>query len=241
MNTHQKGKDFETRFYNALKKELDRNHLGVHPDSCQIFQQKGYYSKDREKDILFDVSIEVFLPGADRWSLLWLWECKDYASSVQVDDIEEFWAKLQQVGGVNIKGGVATTSAFQVSALKFADSKGMSVVRLIPKDQIRWIMYAGGGGRRTTKEEYRKAFTETRFVAKSQEFYGLSYGLLFQEIADMISSMWRVSQEETSRRSIRKYLRFSSVEKANVVFGQRVTWWLSWLTNKFSGTKETDR
>ena len=70
----------------------------------KIFRKKGYFSKDREKDIIFDVSIEVTIPGQDCFSLLFLIECKNYSHSVPVDDVEEFFAKIQQVSGANAKG-----------------------------------------------------------------------------------------------------------------------------------------
>lgn len=40
------------------------------PDCCKIFRKKGYYSRDREDFIIFDISVEVFMPGFETPSLL---------------------------------------------------------------------------------------------------------------------------------------------------------------------------
>jgi hypothetical protein len=90
----------------------------------------------READITTDVSIEVFLPGRDRPTLVWVFECKDYTGRVPVDDIEEFHAKLQQIGEDNTKGTFVTTAALQKSALTYAGSKKIGVVRLLPSGHI---------------------------------------------------------------------------------------------------------
>jgi len=220
MDTHEKGEEFENRFFKAIKKELELNRLGVNAPSCKLFQHKGYYSRDRDKEIIFDVSIEMFIPGADEWSLLWVWECKDYKSSINVDDIEEFWAKLQQIGGVNIKGGVATTSAIQISAMKFADSKGISVVRLLPEDHINWVLYATGY-RYTTKKEYYEAFTIPEFIGETCDFYGMSCGLLFQDFSSMLKSTWVSIQQNKSYNFKDDPFLGHSVEKLGNVFDDK--------------------
>ena len=81
-------------------------------------------------------SIEVFLPDRERPTLVWVFECKDYTASVPVDDIEEFHAKLQQIGEDNTKGTFVTTAALQKSAMTYAGSKKIGVVRLLPSGQI---------------------------------------------------------------------------------------------------------
>lgn len=124
--------------------ELQGGRLGLLPSACRVFNRKGYYSRDRDAEIIVDVSIEVTLPGVGDWSLLWVWECIDYRNPVPVDDIEAFYAKLQQIGGVNIKGGVATRGILDAEALRFARSKGIAVIRLMPDDSTI-VIYAADG------------------------------------------------------------------------------------------------
>ncbi len=109
--------------------------------TSKVFKRKGYYSAKREKDIVFDVAIETTLPGADKYSVLTIIECKNLNKKVSVDDIEEFGSKINQVGEHNTKGIVITTHSFQESALAIAKKEGIGLVRLNSTKEIQWINY----------------------------------------------------------------------------------------------------
>lgn len=130
MNTVKKGDDFEKICFDLIRASIDNYELGIIPNSCKVFWKKGYYSRDREKEIIFDISIEVWLPNADKYSLLYLIECKNYSKSVPVDDVEEFYAKIIQVSGVNVKGVFISNSSFMEGGYNFARSKGMMLVQV---------------------------------------------------------------------------------------------------------------
>jgi len=57
-----------------------------------------------------------------------------------VDDLEEFHAKLDQIGSDNTKGTVACRNGFQESALKYAQSKGIGLVRMRPQGSVVVLM-----------------------------------------------------------------------------------------------------
>jgi hypothetical protein len=139
MNTTAKGNDFEARVFYAIENELNAERLGILPHSCQIFWKKPYYSKERGSDIIVDISIEITLPNLDKWSLLWVWECKDYKGAVPVDDVEEFHAKIEQIAGDNVKGTMAVSGGLQRAALIYALSKGIGIVRIMPDNQVLHI------------------------------------------------------------------------------------------------------
>ena len=132
MSATARGDAFEGRVYKALAEELRNERLCASPRNAKIFRKKAYYSRDRVANIITDVSIELFLPSRENPSLVWIFECKDYAGSVPVDDIEEFHSKLQQIGEDNTKGTFVTSGGLQRSALAYAKSKGIGVVRLLP-------------------------------------------------------------------------------------------------------------
>lgn len=136
MSSQAKGDAFEARVYAALAEELRNEKLCVAPRHAKIHRRKAYYSPDRQADITTDVSIEVFLPDRKRPTLVWVFECKDYTGRVPVDDVEEFHAKLQQIGEDNTKGTFVTSGALQKSALTYAESKKIGVVRLLPSGQF---------------------------------------------------------------------------------------------------------
>lgn len=140
MSTTSKGTAFENRVYEALTDLLHGDRLCVSPRQARVFKKKGYYSRDRNSEISTDVSIEVCLPGHDRPTLVWVFECKDYAGAVPVNDVEEFHAKLNQIGEDNTKGTFVTSGALQKGALVFARSKGIGVIRLLPDGQVEHVL-----------------------------------------------------------------------------------------------------
>ena len=134
----RKGGDFEAKMYAFFETELKEGRLGINPAWSEIFRKKGYYSKDRSGDIVFDISIEVTRPGAAGYMYVFFIECKDYGKAIPVDDVEEFWAKVTQVSGLNAKAIFSTTAAFQQSALRVAASKGMGVLRYFSDATFKW-------------------------------------------------------------------------------------------------------
>lgn len=138
MNTTAQGDDLEGKVYAILKQEINAGRLLLRSDCCKLFQKKGYYSKDREKNIVFDISIEATIPGETQYSLLILIECKSYGRPVPVDDAEEFFSKIDQVGGANVKGVIASTNSFQDGTIRYARSKGIGLLRYYSEKTLKW-------------------------------------------------------------------------------------------------------
>lgn len=136
-----KGTKLEIQVFDLVSKMLKDDNFIVPKKTSKVFKKKGYYSSKREKDIIFDVTIETTLPGANKYSVLTIIECKNLNKSVSVDDIEEFSSKINQVGEHNTKGIVITTHSFQESALSIAKKEGIGLVRLNSTKEIQWINY----------------------------------------------------------------------------------------------------
>src|SRR5687768_14096101 len=128
MNTTQKGDRLESKIFALFKREIVEGRFFVSEHCCKLFSKKGYYSKARGKTIIFDISIEIYLPGQDTYSMLVLIECKNYNHPVPVDDIEEFYQKVEQVAGANGKAIVVSTNSFQESAFSFSKSQGVGLL-----------------------------------------------------------------------------------------------------------------
>ncbi|WP_144007140.1 restriction endonuclease [Pelomonas sp. KK5] len=183
MNSVSRGNLFEDRVFSALQREVNAERLGLLPKQCALFQKKGYYSRDRDSDVIVDISVEVTLPGASTWSMLWVCECKDYSGSLPVNDVEEFKAKLDQIAGKNVKGLMAVTGALQSGSLAYARSNGIGLVRLLPSDQVDWLMYLETGQSFRSKldpAEFNRAFTNPGHRARNKDFFGRSDGYLFE-------------------------------------------------------------
>jgi Zn-dependent peptidase ImmA (M78 family) len=139
MSTVKKGNAFENKSYTLIKKAIDEGILGVIPAQCKVFQKKGYYSKDRESNIIFDLTIEVWPLGAKNYTLLIIVECKSYSHRVPVNDVEEFHSKISQVAGS--KGILITDSLFQEGAFKFARSKGLMLIQVEANETYNIILH----------------------------------------------------------------------------------------------------
>jgi len=140
MKTIEKGDKLEDTIYSVFKEIIENGDFVASKDRCKIFQKKGYYSKDREKDIKFDVSIEIYLPGHESYSILYIIECKNYGHAVPVDDAEEFYAKVQQISGANIKAVIASNSSFASGTFAFSRSKGIGLVRYYNRKSLEWVL-----------------------------------------------------------------------------------------------------
>lgn len=199
MSTIARGAAFENRVFSAIEAELRADRLGLSPATARAYQRKAYFSRDRDADIITDVSIEVWLPSADVWSILWVCECKDYSGSVPVDDVEEFKAKLDQIAGANKKGVMAVSGALQASALRYARANGIGVIRLLPHDQVEHLIYMMTAATmaltsRLDPVEVNSALTQPHFVGRNRGFYGAAGGYIFGEWGSLLKHSLSPSQ-----------------------------------------------
>ncbi|NIP25399.1 MAG: hypothetical protein GWN67_07680 [Phycisphaerae bacterium] len=181
MNTVDKGDELENQTFNLLKEELESGRLGIDSSSGRIFKKKGYYSKEREREIIVDISIEVWPRQAENYSLLWICECKNYSHSIPVDDVEEFKAKLDQIAGKNVKGVIATRNSFQSGALTYARNQGIGLVRIMPDDQVTWMLHlvTESFDNKLNSREFNAALTREGYQAQERSFYSEYDGYIF--------------------------------------------------------------
>jgi len=199
----KKGLSFELLVYEALQEALFEKKLGLNPENCEIFHQKAYFSRDRNRSIKVDISIEVSISGQETPSIIWVWECKDYSGVVPVDQLEKFHATLEEIGSDKTKGTVITSNGvFAQSALSYAISKGIGIARLMPDGKMLseisaispfapvsaialFLIHLFGmksvDREKLRKEQYVKEFKELHsalcdidFKSINQKFYGLT-------------------------------------------------------------------
>ena len=126
------GESLELQIKLLLDNQIETGEMGLDPENARVFHKKAYYSKDRGKDIVFDVVIEITRPGEITPWVIWVWECKDSSRSVEVGEVEEFASKLQQIGVHGAKGTIASRSGFQEGSVEYAKSKRLGLLRLLP-------------------------------------------------------------------------------------------------------------
>jgi hypothetical protein len=170
------GKALELEVFAALKEMLARGLLGLAPNAATVRLHPSYYSRERDKEINFDVSIELWIPGASVPSLLWIWECKDYSSAIPAKIVQEFSGNLGEIGSDGTKGTIITRGTYQESAIKLAEARKLGLARLLPDAQVDWVVHRvlSGGVRESVIPETHKALTLPNFSAQNQNLYGFT-------------------------------------------------------------------
>lgn len=195
MNKVKKGNIFEDKVFKYITTELSNDRLHVNSSRSKAYQKKGYFSNDRQSEIITDISIETFLPDALDYSLLTIIECKDYNTEVPVNDIEEFHSKVQQIAGNNVKAIFVTSAALQKSALSYAKSKKIGVIRYLPDNQIKCLLYfmmsSDTTHKKLSQSEFNSAFLSQNHESDGREFYACDdeyiYSSLFSLLAKFLN------------------------------------------------------
>src|SRR5688572_18858175 len=131
LSTRARGDNFERKVARRLRRELRAGKFGSALIRTRVLAKPRFFSRDRDAHIEFDLAIEFHLEPSQPAFLTVVVECKDYAGTIPVDDLEEFKAKLDQCFGKNVKGMFVTTAALQSGALHYARSQGICVARII--------------------------------------------------------------------------------------------------------------
>lgn len=183
-----KGDFLEEKVFDSFRREIEEDRFLVRMDQCKIHRKKGYYSKDRESKIIFDVSIEAYYPGATDYSLVFLIECKNYGKPVKVDELEEFNAKVEQVASANAKAIFVTTSSFQSGARKYAKSKGIGLVRYIDPLELKWELRRSPSA--ITSSTSNIFASEIENILSVESYKGRLFDFVFDSRIRATNSLW---------------------------------------------------
>jgi len=190
MNTLKKGNAFEDKVFSYILTELSDDRLHVPGKRSKAYQKKSYFSKDRQSEIITDISIETFLPNAHDYSLLTVIECKDYSNAIPVSLMEEFHSKVQQITGDNVKAIFITTAALQKSALNYAISKKIGVIRYLPDNQVRHLIFyttsINNSEDKMNPSEFISAFLIQDYKNADREFYACDNEYIYPSLFSVL-------------------------------------------------------
>ena len=140
MNTVKIGDEFEAKSKKLIRKIIDNQELSITPAHCTVKEKVKYYSVKRRKDIIFDLSIEVKHPKADKPFLVCIVECKNLNKPVPVDDIEEFESKVSGIQEFQTKKIVIAKNDFQSGSYDVAKTLGITLIN-VNEDDYKIILY----------------------------------------------------------------------------------------------------
>ena len=191
MNTTEKGDAFEDRVAAIIQTMLDNGTFAFPTAGSQVLRKKGYYSKDREKEIIFDIALECRRhPDLDPFYYI-LVECKDTGRPVPVDDVEYFNSTVSQVMGKNVKAMIFSTSNFQEGGLTFARNNGISLIRVMGDDSQKWFVertspYLHASPENANSLNLMNALLQPYFISTRHQLFGIDNGNPFTEIKDVL-------------------------------------------------------
>jgi restriction endonuclease Mrr len=156
LNTTKLGDDFESRSLEIIKKVIQEGQLGHMIDFLHFIPKAKYHSAKRKKEVTFDLAIEVWPPGAKRYVMVYLIECKNYKRRVSVDKINNFLFDLNEVGFANAKGIFISNSPLQEAAFNTADSAGMMVIQGESAENFKIVLHRRNGVQESKKIPFIK-------------------------------------------------------------------------------------
>ena len=83
-----------------------------------------------------------------------------------------------------MKGVIATRSSLQSGALTYAKNQGIGVVRVMPDDQVEWVVefmtsQAFSRKEKLNPEAFNQALQNQQFQSRNRNFYSLYDGYIF--------------------------------------------------------------
>lgn len=141
MNTVLKGNQFEDKVFDLLQNEVEKGTIPLLLQCCKFQRKPKYYSRDREKPIEFDLSIEVTPIGAENYQLLYIAECKNYSGKISIDNVEEFVEKVNQVSGKNVKAVFVFSGELQSGVQTYAKNKGVMLINVTEDNLTNIILH----------------------------------------------------------------------------------------------------
>lgn len=129
MNTTLKGDKFENLAVDLVHKLIEEEELLINMKYIRPYKKKKYKSLSRDGYVEFDYVIELWPPNAERYSVAYFIECKDYKNRVGVSQLKKFHNDIQEVSGANAKGILITRSLLQDGAKTYAEANGFMVVQ----------------------------------------------------------------------------------------------------------------
>ena len=194
MNTTEKGNNFELKVHDIIENQQHEKQFSLMAPFYELFHQKGYYSRDRPKYIDVDLSIEFRRTKDSSPGIYIFIECKDYTHTVPVDDVEELFAKTEQIAGVNVKAMLFSRSHLQEGAFNYAKSKGIAVIRILDDDSLSWLIERTNKNLVTTQANSMNvnvvnALTNEYFVSTQRDTFASVNGQVFYTVEEVLTEL----------------------------------------------------
>jgi|JI10StandDraft_1071094.scaffolds.fasta_scaffold83169_1 Zn-dependent peptidase ImmA (M78 family) len=142
MNTVKKGDLFEAKSHELIKKAIEDEMFAFPLRYSKLIPKAKYFSHKRQKDIVFDLAIEIWPPRAKRFQNVFIIECKSYSTKkVPIGDLIKLSSDVEDVASLNGKAVFITNSDFTDTEVQYAINTGMMLIKVTKEDKINILLY----------------------------------------------------------------------------------------------------
>ncbi len=123
-----------------------------------------------------------------------------------VDDVEEFVYKLDQIAGKNVKGMMFSKKGFSSGALSVAQSTGIALARLLPSNEVDWILERTPKAvKESDKKEYKnkeiaKALTTKNYRGQTEAFFSIHKNKLSNIFTETFNNLIHVNYNKEKQK-----------------------------------------
>lgn len=159
VNTAKIGDDFENICYELIISAIKDEKFAFPLKFASVKKKAKYYSSVRDKEIVFDLAIEIWPPDATNYSNLYLIECKSYSTrKVEISDLTNFSYNVNDVAELNGKAVFITNSSYTTTDLTFAKKTGMMLIEVDQDDSLSILLYKKNRRKELNTENHLKEF-----------------------------------------------------------------------------------
>lgn len=137
----EKGDALELAVFEEVVRALNAGEFGLSPEACRVYRQKSYFSHQRQTSVLLDVTVELFSPGSDEMSMLWVFECKNRERPVQFSDVDALTGSLRGIAQHKTKVIMVSSGGFTKPVIEAARREGVSLVLFTPEQELQWVLH----------------------------------------------------------------------------------------------------
>lgn len=144
ISSVQKGDKFEDLSYQKIIEAIEDEKFAFPLKYARVKRKARYFAEAEGKDIVFDLAIEIWPPGAENFMQLFLIECKSYATKkVPIGDLRKFCHSISEVAHLNVKAVFITDSSYTDTSLTLARNKGVMMIKVEEDSSTTIILYKG--------------------------------------------------------------------------------------------------
>jgi hypothetical protein len=170
-----------------------------------VHHQRVYVGRISQRKIKVDVSFNYTIAGAN---LLFLVECKCYGHSVPVDDVEEFYTKINDIGAH--KGIMVTTVGFQKGAVKTARGRGIALALLTKEHQPGELVYVVNYAGPPKQRSANIGFWQGNLRGPLDNYAG---GFRFESIGQFLGMLCMDAYEQERQKNVAAFEREQIIKR----------------------------